>query len=75
MMAKDRREYQEKMIASFTLSLVAFLSRIGSPLIRLLATYTEDVRFKPNFNSTNVIIKVTNYWSFQFYEIINYQNY
>ena len=47
-MASERPEYQEKMIASFALAPVAFISNIENPLIRVLATFTEViyVRFK-----------------------------
>ena len=42
-MASERPEYQEKMIASFTLAPVAFISQIRNPLIRKLATFTEVI--------------------------------
>ena len=47
-MVSERPEYQEKIIASFTLAPVVFLSRIENPLFQVLAMYTEEiyVRFK-----------------------------
>ena len=42
-MASERPEYQEKMIASFALAPVAFISNIKNPLIRVLATFTEVI--------------------------------
>ncbi|KOX78516.1 Lipase 3 [Melipona quadrifasciata] len=47
-MASERPEYQEKLIASFALAPVAFLSRIENPLLQLIATFSGDiyVRFK-----------------------------
>ena len=47
-MASERPEYQEKIIASFALAPVAFVSNIKHPLYRVLSTFTEViyVRFK-----------------------------
>ena len=42
-MASERPEYQEKMIASFALAPVAFSSRMEHSLSQVLATYTEDI--------------------------------
>ena len=42
-MASERPEYQEKMIASFALAPVAFISQIKNPLIRELAPFTEVI--------------------------------
>ena len=42
-MASERPEYQEKMIASFALAPVAFLSRTENPLFQMLAPYTGDI--------------------------------
>ena len=47
-MASDRPEYQEKVIASFTLAPVTFMTALMDPLIQLSAPYTDAiyVRFK-----------------------------
>ncbi|KOX72949.1 Lipase 3 [Melipona quadrifasciata] len=42
-MASERPEYQEKLIASFALAPAAFLSRIENPLLQLLATVIGEI--------------------------------
>lgn len=47
-MASERPEYQEKIIAAFPLAPVAFMSRVTNTFFRLVATFVADnyVRFK-----------------------------
>ena len=42
-MASERPEYQEKIIASFALAPVVFMSRTMNSLIQLSAPYTEAI--------------------------------
>ena len=44
-MASERPEYQEKIIASFNLGPAVFMSRTNSPLYRFLAPHSKDINF------------------------------
>ncbi|XP_043602568.1 lipase 3-like [Bombus pyrosoma] len=44
-MASERPEYQEKIIASFALGPAVFMSRTNSPLFRFLAPHSKDINF------------------------------
>ncbi|XP_050493053.1 lipase 3-like [Bombus huntii] len=44
-MASERPEYQEKIIASFALGPAVFMSRTKSPLFHVLAPFSNDINF------------------------------
>ena len=52
-MASERPEYREKVIASFPMAPAVFMSRTKSPLFQVLASFANQINVCFKFNITN----------------------
>lgn len=48
-MASERPEYQEKIVAVWTLAPAVFMSKSTNPIFRLLAPFANDLKVEFNF--------------------------